>query len=232
MKNMKLNLKKMISLRGVSLILAGSVLASALSGCSTNKIECEESKRHVHMYVNDDGLVKYLESESVIVDGYNKSYNYREISDDESSLYEFMKKKGLLRIDENIDLILEQQELNQPFTIYEYKFTTFSRAGSSTRYIWTNDPEHENLTGKEKEAHYIYQAYNIVKDENGKYMLVPSPLVEDISEVMGEYPYIKENYYAVVDKYNVDVDYQDDLKDKKVEIKSTSKEDKTLKKTN
>lgn len=84
----------------------------------------------------------------------------------------------------------------------------------------------------QKEAHYIYQAYNIAKDENGKYMLVPSPLSEDICDVMYEYPYIKENYYAVVDKYNVDVDYQDDLKDKKLETKSTSKEDKTLKKTN
>lgn len=221
----------MVELKGIPLVLVASILATSLTGCTSNKRKCEVIDTHAHMYVNDEGLVRYVISEKNTLDGYEKSYNYREVSEKESSLYDFMKKNGLLRIDENMDIVLAKQDLNKPFTIYEYSYYSFSRVGSSTHYSWTNDSEHDKLTGKEKDIHYIYQAFRIDKDENGNYILVPSPLVEDINEVSEDYPYIRDNYYIAVDNNNIGVDYQDDLKSKKAEVKETSTVDKTLKKT-
>lgn len=208
----------MAKLRGVSLVLVTTLLATSLGGCSSDN-KCYVPDNHAHMYVSDTGLVRYVVSEKKSIDGYDKSYNYRVFSEDESSLYDFIGKKGLHRIDENMDIISAQQDLNQPFTIYEYSFYSYSRAGSSTHYDWTNDPEHDGLTGKEKAVHFIYQAFSIDKDENGNYVLTPSPLAEDITEIMTDYPYIMEDYFKAVDKNNVGVDFQDDLAAKKAENK-------------
>ncbi len=219
----------MAKLKGLSLVLVTTLFVTSLGGCSSDN-KCFVNDKHAHMYVSDDGLIRYVMSEKNNVDGYNKSYNYRVISQDESSLYEFIGKKELLRIDENMDIISAQQDLNKPFTIYEYTYRSFSRVGSSVCYAWTNDPEQDDLTGEEKEVHFIYQAFSIDKDENGNYVLIPSPLVEDITEVMTDFPYIMADYFMAVDKNNVGVSFYDDLADKKFENKDND-EGKELKKT-
>ncbi len=230
MKNIKMNIEKMIKLKGLPLVLVTTLLATGLSACSSGN-KCYVNDNHAHMYVSDDGLIKYVISEKDKLNGYSKSYNYREIGDDETSLYEFMYRSGLHRIDDNMDQISMQQDLNKLLTIYEYTYYSYVRAGSSIHYDWTNDPEHDNLTGEEKEVHYIYQAFSIDKDENGDYVLVPSPLVEDIADVMTDFPYIMDNYFMAVDKNNVAVSFHDDLAAKKAENKDNGEEDKTLKKT-
>ena len=227
MKNLQINIGAFIKRRGTALVLASALAVSCLSGCSNDK--CEIPIRHTHKYVNEEGYIRYIESEKNSIDGYLRSYDNREITDEESSLYKFLNKKGLIRIDENIELLLIQQEVRIPFTAYEYSEVELTSVGKvislTTNYYFTNDPEHENLTGKEVEIHYIYQAYKVEKDYNGKYQLIPSPLVEDILEVMDEYPYVKEEFYIMVDKNNVGIEVSDDLS-KKVQ------DDKILKKTN
>lgn len=231
MKNLNLNLGKMISLRGTSLVLVGSLLIGGLTSCGLN-VKCELPNKHAHMYVNEDGYVRYIASEDSSYDGYARSYNYRELSEEDSQLYKFLNRNGLLRIDENIDLILEQQERNMPFIAYEYAKTELASVGralfTTTRYYWTYDSEATNLTGKEKEVHYLYQAYKVEKNEKGKYILVSSDMVEDITEVMEDYPYVKRDYYVVADEHNVKVDVTD-LKEKEKIIVSGDTE-KTLKK--
>lgn len=227
MKNLEVNIGSFVKRRGTALLLAGTLTAICLSGCSDSN--CEIPNRHIHMFVNDEGYIRYIESEKDSVDNYLKSYNTREITGEEGSLYKFLNKKGLFRIDENIDLILSQQESNKEFTAYEYSKSELTVVGkiisSTTNYYWTNDPDHESLTGKEEDVHYIYQAYKVEKDHNGKYQLVPSPLVEDITEVMDEYPYVREEFYIMVDKNNVGIKVDDDLAEK-------VHDEKTLKKTN
>jgi len=41
--------------------------------------------------------------------------------------------------------------------------------------------------------------YQLVEDENGKYVIVPSELVDDIREVMNDYTYIKKDYHKIID---------------------------------
>lgn len=220
-----INLDKMISLRCSSLVLASTLAATCITGCSNSKLaKCEIPNMHAHVYVNDEGYIRYVESELLEYENYKRSYNYREITKEESKLYRFLDLKDLFRIDENIDLVLAQQEQNQPFTVYEYYSPVQIITPSGlTNYNWTNDPEYDNLTGKEKEVHYIYQAFNLKKDRRGSYSLNPSPLVEDITEVMEEYPYIRTNYFMAVDEYNVDVIFNDDLSKKEQDSKTLKK---------
>lgn len=210
MKKLNINFQKMMKLKGTSLVLVGTLLASSLTGCSSND-KCDISFKHAHMYVNEDGYVRYIESEKNEVKGCLRSYKYEEIDEEESKLYKFLNSKGLFRIDENLDLVLAQQEANKDFNIYEYSYLFFIKAFPYTGYSWTNDPNRTDLTGEIKECHYVYQAYNIVVDERGKYVLVPSEKVTDLTTVMEDYPYIKIEYYKAVDKDGIEVSYDDDV---------------------
>ena len=55
----------------------------------------------------------------------------------------------------------------------------------------------------------MYVAYKIEKDEKGKYVLIPSPQVDDITTVMDEYPYINKKYCKIVTLDGKEVDYED-----------------------
>lgn len=59
MKNFELNLKNNIALKGLSLILVGSLMSCSLTGCS-KKVECDIDSRHAHAYTNDEGFKKIL----------------------------------------------------------------------------------------------------------------------------------------------------------------------------
>ncbi len=234
MNSIKVNIAKMKGLKGISIVMMSSLLVTGLSACASDNKKCYVSGNHAHMYVSDDGLVRYIMSEKGIVDGYRKSCDYKEIDEDDIALYRFMQKKGISRIDDNIDQINMQQTLNKPFTIYEYIRSAHLRVTlpgePNVTYAWTNDPEHRFLTGEEKEVHFIYQAFDIVEDGYGNYVLVSSPFVEDITEIMDDYPYIMDDYYTAVDENNVVVSFNDDLKARKQESIETSEEYKTLKK--
>ena len=65
------------------------------------------------------------------------------------------------------------------------------------------------MTGETRECHYVYVAYKIEKDEDGKYVLIPSADVDDLRDVMEEYPYIKKSYSKVVTLDGQEADYED-----------------------
>ena len=89
MKKLNINFQKMMKLKGTSLVLVGTLLASSLTGCSSND-KCDISFKHAHMYVNEDGYVRYIESEKNEVKGCLRSYKYEEIDEEESKLYKFL----------------------------------------------------------------------------------------------------------------------------------------------
>ena len=77
------------------------------------------------------------------------------------------------------------------------------------RYSWTTD-QTQNLTGEERDVHYMYYAFKVVQDENGKTHLEQSELVNDLSELSPEYKYISRNFYKTVDPITHEVlDYED-----------------------
>ncbi len=219
MKNLKVNLKKMLALGGTALILM------TMTGCS-KKVDCPIPVYHAHKYVNSDGYTRYFDSENLNYKGYDRQDDYIELTKDDKDLVNFMNKNNLLRMDDNVDQIREAQKKNQPFIEYRYAYTylipmpivhsngktttvTFMFV-PTTHYSWTSNPEHSRLTGETRECYYDYTSYKIQKNEKGKYTLVESPEHEDIIKTMDEYPYIKEKYYRILNRdTREEIDYED-----------------------
>jgi len=219
MKNLKLNLKKLIALGGAALVLVTT------SGCG-KKADCDIQGYHAHKYVNDKEYVRYIDKEYLSYEGYDRQDDYIELSQSDGELYKFLDKRNLLRIDDNIDTIRDAQLENQDYMEYRYAYTylmpipIFHSTGKThyvtymfvphTHYSWTTDPNHSRLTGETRVCHYVYTSYKIEKDEHGKYVLIPGPEKQDIISTKDEYPYILEKYYEVIDlKDGCVLDYED-----------------------
>ncbi len=224
MKNLEINWKEILGKRGMSLVLA-TTMAMGLSGCG-KKAECNVEGNHAHLYISEDNFSRYLEEEYLTYEGYERQDDYILIDGQDEKLRKFEDKKNLLKIDENIDTIREIESKNHDYLEYRYSYMYMMpiphhvSTGKSSytyftyiplrQYSWTTDANHSNLTGEQRRCHHVYQAYNVVKDENGKYVLVPSESVDSIEDLNGEYTYIKEDFCKVVDaEYGYDLDYED-----------------------
>ncbi len=220
--NIKFNFNKLNCLRGVALALALST-PFALTGCG-KKADCNVSGSHAHLYQNESGYIRYIDKEYLTYEGYSRSDEYVSIEGEED-LYKFLDKKDLMRIDDNLELIQQVQEEQTDYTEYRYRYTymqpiphtrrigkvttTYFTYIPHTRYSWTSNPNRSRLTGETRVCHHVYVAYKIEKNEKGKYVLIPSPDVEDLTTVMDEYPYVKKTFYKVVTMDGKEADYED-----------------------
>lgn len=119
--SLKLNLKKFLSLRGVALALVFTTTATCLAGCG-KKAECNIDGSHAHLYTNEEGYIRYIDKEYLRYEGYDRSDEYVSIEGSED-LYRFLDKKNLMKIEDNLDLILAAQEENVDYVEYRYKYT-------------------------------------------------------------------------------------------------------------
>lgn len=217
MKNTKL--KKLYLLRAEALLLATLCSTTLLTGCS-KKADCNIKDNHTHVYVNEEGYVRDINSEKLRVDGYDRTENYDLY--DNQELVDFITKKDLLRIDDNIDLINQVQNNNHDYIEYRYAYTTlmpiihhsgkvtYTTFIPITHHSWTSDANHSRLTGETRICHHVYVGYKIERNEKGKYILLQSEEVDDINTIKDEYPYINKKYCRIVNLENNEViDYED-----------------------
>lgn len=91
---------------------------------------------------------------------------------------------------------------------YEYttveSYTTTDSDGNveiKTRTVhhdgWHSNPYDSDNTGKTRLYHHRYYGYRIVY-KDGKFKVEQSPLVDDIREIINEYPYFSENCVTTV----------------------------------
>lgn len=219
MKNFKINVKNNILLYRLSLITIASGLATGAISFIDYKstVPCAIVDEHAHLYIDESGFTCYINDEHIRVNGFNRQDEYITIDEEESDFYAFCKKKGLISIEDNLDLILSIQDCNQDYLEYEYTYKkrVTRTSGKSTyrtwrtRTSWTNNPDNvENeISGKWKDlsftnntrlVHYVYQTYKIERDEKGSYHLIAGPTVDDIRECKDEYPYIRRDFYTTV----------------------------------
>lgn len=205
----------------LAIILASSL---GLTGCG-KKSDCEIEKYHLHRYVKN-GMARYIEDEHLKKNGYNWTDNVVYVDEENKKIYDFEKKKKLLKIEDNEDYLERIQEQNHDFMEYRYSYIYFQpifhthNSGKVTyttvtyipvkHHSWTSDPNHINLTGETRVCHHVYSAYQIAKNEKGKYVLISSPEVDDIFTVKDDYPYIKERFVKIVEKgTQTEVSYED-----------------------
>lgn len=227
MKNLNVNFDKMNIIIGAGLALAITTATAAVGvAISLNKEKCDIKEKHAHLYKSKTGYVRFIEKEYKNYEGYERDNEYILLNEEEQKLRKYEDKKDLLRIEENKDLISNIQEENKDFIEYRYKYTFnqpiphYMHVGKmttvyytyipTTHYSWTKDSNHSRLTGEQRKCHYVYQAYKIEVDEKGKNVLIPSDYVDDLFSIQNEYPYIKENFYKVVEaERGNDLDYED-----------------------
>ena len=228
MRNLRVNFGEFLGRRGAALVLAGTMLVG-LTGCG-EKAECDVKEDHAHLYISENNFSRYLEKEYLEYEGYTRTEDYIVIDSEDSKLIKFEDKHDLLKIDENMQAIENLEESNHDFIEYRYAYTYmmpiphYTRVGKmttmyytyipTTHYSWTSDPNHSRLTGEQRRCHHVYQACNVMVDEKGKYVIIPSEYVDSISELNGEYTYIKKGFCKVVDaEYGYDLDYEDGVED-------------------
>lgn len=172
-----------------------------LNGCD-KVTPCNETELHVHKYVDEDGFVRYLASESGKYRGFKKTDEVIIITEEKDlELYKYLAKEGLLRVEDNLDLIKQMEDKNKDYLMYQYKKRVVGYKGRvNIQYKWTTNQDHPHLTGKERIMHYVCDAYSIEQKENGKFKKNKVEDVENIESVMDEYPYIKKDFYKAIIK--------------------------------
>lgn len=219
-------------------IVAGALVPLVLSGCS-KKYECGVEGHHLHKYVKNNGLVRYEENENEIDSlGFKKTDDYVLVDkrDYAPNLYKFEYDNDLMLIDENIDY-LYSFGTTYPTTFKEYEYvynktyTCYDDNGVPSNKLyqclsWTSDSDHDGLTGKSRDCYYEYMAYRIVREKDSKiYHVESSEATTDILDIIknkNEYPYVKVNFYRVLDtKTDNMVSYSiDGMEEPNVKIKS------------
>lgn len=156
--------------------------------------DCNVPGFHLHKYTNGD-LTRFMVSERLRKNGYDWTSKTYPLEEKDRKLAKFIQRKKLLLIDYNKAYLKRLMKSNQDFVEYEYEYDEWWMCGTigmwKTKYDWTSDPNHSDLTGEVRQGHYRYQGYKIINNKIGGYKLVKSPLVDNIMLVKDEYPYFK-----------------------------------------
>lgn len=195
------------------LISSALLLSILLSGCG-EKSNCEIPTKHVHKYVKeiteDIDIERYIESEYLSNGGYKQTDEHIEITKDDEEFYQLLNRDGLFKGEVNWDFLYYQMANHHDYLKFYYEYDTVETRivtdseGNETveTYIehhdgWTDNPYDSDNTGKTRLFHHKYYGYRIIK-KNGRFTLDRSPYVDDIREIIDDYPYIGENSITTV----------------------------------
>ena len=180
-----------------------------LSGCS--KSDCNVSDNHVHRYVgknNRGTIVNYFISEDPLVyqwyeDGSGKHLNY-EKQDDYLTLTkedeEFYKAKGsiLFKGEDNWDYLFKIMSAKKDHIEYYYRYDD---GLGGWNHSWKREKPSKQYYFAEKIRVYHYQfCGHKLTYKDGKWVDERSPFVNDIREIIDEYPYFQLDCYKQVYK--------------------------------
>lgn len=208
------------------ILATGLIIANLVTftGCAKT-VDCDIEEDHAHYYVSEEDIGRYIVSEKSTVSGLERTEEYVYVTPEEAELLKFMNKKDLYKIDENMDAIKDIEQSNKDYTEYRYMYIYLQPipiphpTGKSITisysympvpmYSWTTN-QNRNLTGETRVCHHMYYGYRVYQDENGKYKMEKSELVDDISELPPEYQYISGDFTTVVNSdTKEELDYED-----------------------
>jgi hypothetical protein len=194
-------------------ILALLVCPFILTGCS-EQANCKIPEKHVHKYIGtcDKGTVTtYVNSEDIKIptsyqDGLYKTMLYERqeesftITDEDEKFY-IIKNNMLFKGEDNWDYLYNVMASKHDRIEYRYRYEDILEY--AYRWIPSNQ-ERKDYTGDVRVYHYRFCGHRIVY-KDGKWVDERSPFVDDIREIIDEYPYFQLDCYTVVHKdYKVD----------------------------
>ena len=183
------------------------LLLSLLSGCG-KKSDCEIPTRHVHKYtkeITDDITIeKYLDDEHLNNYGYQWNSDYIEITKDDEELYKLLNSKGLFEGLNNWEYLYNEMASHHDYLMFYYEYytteiyTTTDDEGNITTHTqqvyhdgWHSNPYDSDNTGKTRLYHHRYYGYRVIY-KDGKFKLEKSDAVDDVREIINDYPYFSE----------------------------------------
>lgn len=194
----------------ISALLATTIF---LTGCG-KKSECVIPTRHVHKYTKEitDTITieKYLDSEYLRVHGYDWNEEYIEITKEDEELYKVIKNVFVGR--DNWNYLYNVMASHHDYLEFYYEYYTYetrtrtNSKGETETYTervhhsgWHTDPKDSDNTGETRLYHHRYYGYRVIY-QNGKYKLEQSKAVDDIREIINDYPYFSEDCVTKVYK--------------------------------
>ncbi len=166
-----------------------------LSGCS-NQSECTETSDHAHRYVNPKtGIELHIgNSEYLTYNGYIWQEDFYTLNEDDVAFYE--QKKDLFYGPDNWDYLYNVMASKKDRIEYRYRYDD----GFDYAYRWIeSNQENKHYTGDVCVYHYRFCGHRIIL-KDGKWIDERSPFVDDIRDIIDEYPYFQLDPYMVVHK--------------------------------
>ena len=171
-----------------------------LSGCS-NQSECTETSDHAHRYVNPNtGIELHIgNSEYLTYNGYIWQEDFYTLNEDDVAFYK--EKNDLFYGPKNWDYLYNVMASKKDRIEYRYRYDD----GFDYAYRWIeSNQENKHYTGDVRVYHYRFCGHRIVL-KDGKWIDERSPFVDDIREIINDYPYFEIDCYKRVHKdYKVD----------------------------
>lgn len=210
-------------------IIAGVLGAATVfttSACA-KKVDCNIDETHSHTYVNEEGYVWEVKSEREFIGNFYRTDDYKNVTKEDDDRLRMIYFYDLIRIDDNLDKLLELELSLYDYKQYEYSYTErqlfmVGKTAASrlvTYYDYTNDKDAENLTGNERTVTHKFIGYKLVSDEKGRLDMVKSEPMDTIEALLEEgYEYVKcDRLYASYDRdTNEFIKYEDEMGPDKV----------------
>ena len=191
-------------------VLALIAIPFILTGCK--KTECNISERHVHKYVGSNKrgtITNYFDFEDEKYEDYYQDGNYGyftylkqddyiEITKEDEAFYE--AKGKMFKGEDNWDFLFSLMQGKKDHI--EYCSESDDGFGNAATSWFTSKPS--GFNGRIRVYHYRFCGHRLVY-QDGKWINERSPFVDDIREIINEYPYFEIDCYTQVYKeYKVD----------------------------
>lgn len=205
-----------------SLISLGIFLNILLTSACGKTIDCNIETNHMHVYKNNYGITRYIDSEDETVHNINDYVYYRtddyvELNDENKDIYRMISNKGFISIADNEEKLCEISDSLKDYYEFRYYYYetetkthtysdgdghvhTYTTTEEVKKYSWTTNPNHSRLTGEKRIITNVFYGYKIVKDKNG-YKVISSTPVDDIRLLieMG-YDYVGKSIYNTMNR--------------------------------
>ena len=129
------------------------------------------------------------------------------IEDDELEAYKLLQKYGLFNGLFNWNYLYNEVSRHKDYMQYYYEYNKiepyYNEAGEKVgeklvpHKGWTNSYKDDHLTGLCRVCHHRYYSFKLIKLD-GHYALQRSPLIDDIRDVLEEYPYVLPANFEIV----------------------------------
>ena len=187
-----------------------------LTGCNKTKEACNVKDPHLHLYQKEISssqvLSSYFNSEEEDYQGFTKTDDIKLMDEYDQAFYAAIGDtplfEGIYHWNYLYNLMCKHQDYirfeNISYENVEIEvYDTEGNRGTKHVLIPTKSYKEKHYasgnTGVVRIYHHLFYGYK-VEERDGKLQLIKSPLVDDIREVLEEYPYFTENCFEIVTK--------------------------------